>query len=488
MANSALYDISTLSPGDHLCCIYQTEQEHRAVLSLFIRIGLEQNQKVLYIVDAHTAHTVMEYFSETDLDIQFYIDKGQFVILDRHDTYTRNDMFDPEAMIELLKAEEKRALQEGYDALRITGEMTWALHGLPGSERLIEYENFLNEFIPNSMCMAICQYDKRRFSPEIMMDILRTHPKAIIGTEMYNNFYYMPPDQLMGEKPKLSELNHWIKNLHTHAEAEEELEREKRFADAILETSGAIILVIRPDGTVERVNKACEQISGYTQAELQQGRFWEKLLLEDEREAVMGVFQRLLNKEYPNRYENHWVRKDGSKRMIAWTNTIVTDYQGQIESIISTGIDITERMKEEKQKQEKLKKEIEWLENFTKSGTTAVTGRSYAQKTFKERYPDHFQGVKTDYEKILHDRFDERVHKVNHKISQRLQVLAQELGRNEAGPRDIVELHTQALKKINRGATNKKAQAVNEEGRYIVLELMGYLVTFYRNFTTAKDR
>ena len=137
MANSALYDISTLSPGDHLCCIYQTEQEHRAVLGPYVKNGLVRNRKVPYIVDAHTAQTVLDYFSETGFDVQKYLASGQLVILDRHETYIRNDTFDPKAMIELLKSEEQRALDEGYEALRITGETTWALHGHPGSDRLI---------------------------------------------------------------------------------------------------------------------------------------------------------------------------------------------------------------------------------------------------------------------------------------------------------------------------------------------------------------
>ncbi len=488
MANSALYDISTLSPGDHLCCIYQTEQEHRAVLSPYVKNGLVQNQKVLYIVDAHTAQTVLDYFSETGFDVQKYLDSGQLVILDRHETYIRNDTFDPKAMIELLKSEEQKALEEGYEALRITGEMTWALHGHPGSERLIEYENLLNGFIPYSKCMAICQYDKRRFSPEILMDILRTHPKAFVGTEMYNNFYYMPPEKLMGDNPELSELDHWISNLQRHAEAEQKLEREKKFTDAILETSGAIILVIKPDGFIERVNKTCEQISGYTQEELQRDKFYEKLLLEDEREAVKGVFQKLLNGNYPSRHENYWLGKNGEKRLIAWTNTIVPDEQGNVDLVISAGIDITERMEAEKQKVEKLKEEINWLENFTQKGTTSITGRSYAQKTLRERYPEYFKELQSDYKEVLNNRLDERVHKVNHHISQRLQSIAQHLGRNEAGPRDIVELHTRALKDLNQGAAYKKAQAINEEGRFLALELMGYLVTFYRNLTTAKDR
>jgi len=43
-------------------------------------------------------------------------------------------------MIALLRSQTERALAEGYAALRVTGEMSWASRDLPGSERLIDYE------------------------------------------------------------------------------------------------------------------------------------------------------------------------------------------------------------------------------------------------------------------------------------------------------------------------------------------------------------
>ena len=47
--------ITDLRPGDHLCCLYETEEQHRAVVTPFLRQGLERGEKVLYIVDARAA-------------------------------------------------------------------------------------------------------------------------------------------------------------------------------------------------------------------------------------------------------------------------------------------------------------------------------------------------------------------------------------------------------------------------------------------------
>jgi hypothetical protein len=37
-----------MKPGDHACCIYDTDEEHRNIITPFLRKGLEQNEKVFF--------------------------------------------------------------------------------------------------------------------------------------------------------------------------------------------------------------------------------------------------------------------------------------------------------------------------------------------------------------------------------------------------------------------------------------------------------
>ena len=128
--------IADLGTGDHLCCLYETEEERWAVLTPFLRQGLERGDKVVYILDARTAETVVGYLRDPStssgqaLDAELYLTSGQLATFNRKDAYLREGVFDPDGMIALLRAEIERALDEGYSALRVTGEMTWALRGL----------------------------------------------------------------------------------------------------------------------------------------------------------------------------------------------------------------------------------------------------------------------------------------------------------------------------------------------------------------------
>ncbi len=159
MASDSLFLMKDLGPGSHLCWIYETEEEHQAVLRPFLHRGLELGEKVLYIADTRADKVIMGYLQADGLDGESYVTSGQLSILSAKDAYVRNGVFDPDDMIGLLRMESERALVEGYPALRVTGEMSWALQGLPGSERLIEYEAKLSEFFPGSKCLTICQYE-----------------------------------------------------------------------------------------------------------------------------------------------------------------------------------------------------------------------------------------------------------------------------------------------------------------------------------------
>jgi signal transduction histidine kinase len=179
------------------------------------------------------------------------------VILSRDDAYTREGVFDPDGMIDLLRTETERSLAEGYSALRVTGEMTWALRGLPGSERLMEYENRLNEFFPGNQCLAICQYDRRCFDAAVLLEVLSAHPLAVIGTEVYDNFYYVPPAEQLKGDTAAAMLRNWVEHLADRRLVEATLwERTHQLGERVKELNclyGISMLVEQPGITLEEI-------------------------------------------------------------------------------------------------------------------------------------------------------------------------------------------------------------------------------------------
>jgi signal transduction histidine kinase len=215
--------IEALRAGDHLCCIFETEAEHRVLVTPYIRSGLERNERVLYIIDTRSAVRIRRYLQQDGIDPEPYHATGQFLILTADEIYLQSGSFDPETMLALLQQATRQAVEDGYAALRITVEMTWVLRGASGSDRLIEYETKLNRFFPGSAALAICQYDRRRFAPDLLNTVIDTHPFVVIGPEVIKNPYYIHPDVYLSEQRPALKLESRLESLRQHQFSRDQL-------------------------------------------------------------------------------------------------------------------------------------------------------------------------------------------------------------------------------------------------------------------------
>ena len=165
---------------------------------------------------------------------------------------------------------------------------------------------------------------------------------GIKGRRLWLDTHAVP---LRNDKDEIIALLGITRDVTEQKKVEEDLKKERDFVSAVLNTEGAIVLVLSSDGRIVRFNRACEVVSGYTFEEVQ-GRFvWDFLIPPEQVEGVKKVFNALTSGMFPNKYENYWVAKDGQRKLIAWSNTALLAADGRVEYVIPTGIDITEHRK-----------------------------------------------------------------------------------------------------------------------------------------------
>jgi diguanylate cyclase (GGDEF)-like protein/PAS domain S-box-containing protein len=122
---------------------------------------------------------------------------------------------------------------------------------------------------------------------------------------------------------------------------ERRLLAEQNFSKAVLDAAGCLVVVVDPAGRVVRWNRACEQATGLTAADVHGTNAVEQLLLPEEAAAAAAVLQDLLSGRVEvARHVNHWRTADGGQRLITWSNTTAV-IDGQ-RHVVGTGIDITD--------------------------------------------------------------------------------------------------------------------------------------------------
>jgi signal transduction histidine kinase len=216
--------LEQLGPHDHFCSIYESPEEHYAVAIPFMRMGLDRGEKCIYIADDGTLDNVRHAMQSEGIDVERAIESNSLTLATKDQAYLKRGSFDPDWMFTFWKEATDLAMSEGFPALRVTGETEWVVRGGRGLERWMEYESRLTHALSENNCSALCQYNRHCFSPELILDVIRTHPVVIYRGTVCRNLYYVPPDEFLGT----NQAEHEVDRLLTNIREREDVERALR--------------------------------------------------------------------------------------------------------------------------------------------------------------------------------------------------------------------------------------------------------------------
>ncbi len=136
-----------------------------------------------------------------------------------------------------------------------------------------------------------------------------------------------------------------MRDITERKRAEEALQRERDFAEGMIDTAQTIVLVLDTQGCIVRFNPYMEEISGYASAEVQGKDWFTAFLQERDRERTRNLFLKALGDTQTRGNVNAIVTRDGREREIEWYDKTLKDEQGNVVGLLSIGQDITERKK-----------------------------------------------------------------------------------------------------------------------------------------------
>jgi hypothetical protein len=188
-----------LTPPCHACAFFQSREEEARVLLPFAHEGLERGERGFHIVEARQRDNQRQALAHLGIDVDTAERRGQLEIRSWEHAYLQEGRFDQDAMLALVADVLRQGKAGGFGCTRLWATMEWALEALPGVADLVAYEARLNQLLPQFKDVVVCTYDLTRFRATVVMQILRTHPLAIIGGTMQVNPFYVPPEELLRE-------------------------------------------------------------------------------------------------------------------------------------------------------------------------------------------------------------------------------------------------------------------------------------------------
>ena len=176
--------------GDHIGHFFQTSEEWRAVLIPFLKNGLSDGHKCVYVMSPdHAQQEIEKSLADEGVDVAEVSASGQLVLEKGRTT--------PQAMRDWL-AEAITDAEGRFPMTRWGGDMTWSLKKMPTSKMLMEWECMCN-VIDAPPVVFLCQYDLTQFRGDVVIDAFKTHPLCIVGNLIHQNPLYVEPEVFLRE-------------------------------------------------------------------------------------------------------------------------------------------------------------------------------------------------------------------------------------------------------------------------------------------------
>jgi PAS domain S-box-containing protein len=329
--------MKALRLGDHLGCLHETEVERRDVLARGVREGLAAHERVVYLADPELVARGLDDLRDEGLDAHALLASGQLRVPNPTDTALARAALAPDSMADWVRSATARAVADGQAGLRLIEDMTWTMRELRGPERLLEYEGQLDAFVGGASCVAICLYDRERFDPALLLDVVPFHPLVAIGTTLFENPHHPPP-----AASPAARLRHWIGALASRARAAEGMSR----LAAIVESADDAIVSWTVAGEIESWNRGAERMYGYTAVEAI-GRPMALLIPADRPDELSNILTTIDRGGRVHQYETVRLRNDGTRISVSLTVSPIRDRDGTLTSVSTIARDMTGRKRTE---------------------------------------------------------------------------------------------------------------------------------------------
>jgi DNA-binding response OmpR family regulator len=137
---------------------------------------------------------------------------------------------------------------------------------------------------------------------------------------------------------------------------------------------------------------------------------------------------------------------------------------------------------DETRQRERDLRETNLFEQYSQASNTSITAEIYGQLALRYSAPALFNEIAQRYADLLDQALEQHAFHVENRVSPSLRMIAEKLSLCRASARDVIDVHTAAIKLKNLSAVPLKRQAYLDASRLMVVELMGNLLMCYRNY------
>ncbi len=189
-----------IPPGSHICQLYSKVTEIPGVTAHLMRVGLSLSEKCMFAAAPAQIKEFRDELQKLHVDVDALIATGQLVLYEEREILlTGGKRFDPYFLLSAHQTFIAQALREGWRAVRISIDMTWLTKDVASAEQVLKYEAAADAVFTfqTAPIIALMHYDHGKLLPNLVVEMLKLHPIAVVGKYIKRNPHYLNSEQYM---------------------------------------------------------------------------------------------------------------------------------------------------------------------------------------------------------------------------------------------------------------------------------------------------
>lgn len=150
----------------------------------------------------------------------------------------------------------------------------------------------------------------------------------------------------------IESIAHLVATTIGRCRLEDELRHQRSYTDGMLRTVNAMVVVLDAQWRVTHINQAGEQLTGFRLAEIRARPIRTVFSAPGEDDLFGRLAAEIVRPGEPAEYESFLLTKHGDRRRIAWRYQALPGIGGHPETIIATGMDVTDQVEAEQRIQQ----------------------------------------------------------------------------------------------------------------------------------------
>jgi DNA repair protein RadC len=300
--------------GTHLCQFYETKQDLLDILVPYFKAGLENNEFCMWITEeSFNEEQAKQAMREAMPDFGRCLEGGRIEIVPYTQWYLKDGVFSRRRVLNAWSDKLNQALHNGYDGMRVTGNLSWLRKR--DWRNFNKYEEEMNNVIGKNPMLAMCAYSLSKCGANEIIDVAENHRFVLIRRKG-------EWELVQGSESK---------------RVERELNKFRIISDRAI--YGAAISDLK--GNISYVNESFASMHGYTVGELI-GKHLSIFHSEEQMRNVKRLAVKLRRKGSYTAEEVWHKRKDNTEFLTLMNGTLGRDEKGTPLAMTATCIDIFE--------------------------------------------------------------------------------------------------------------------------------------------------